>query len=319
MMSPGSASVGVVVSTTPTSNEPVAVLPAVSVALHDTVVLPERERPGNGTAGRGERTVDRIGRRRSPGDRRSVRPVASAVMPVGRPSITARVVDELDRDVEGAGHGVARGISQHAARDGSGAAGNTPGAGSQFSCSSSPNLPIPANLPLHLSRTRGPGACSSMYAGTRFQRDGRWGCTTRGAGDGAAVDLPACAPPDARPNPHHGRFSPPRGAHVAGSDSARHGSLGGGACRRPRRPCQAGERHLRRRRLARHAVQQHAVLATLTLRGALSHQCATGWWELPGFDVDPLQVVRFRPGSSKRSALARLHRPVRLLPHHLTE
>ena len=66
-------------------------------------------------------------------------------------------------------------------------------------------------------------------------------------------------------------------------------------------------------------VQQRAVLATLTLRGALSHQCATGWWELPGFDVDPLQVMRFRPGSSKRSSLARLHRPVRLLPHHLTE
>ena len=58
--------------------------------------------------------------------------------------------------------------------------------------------------------------------------------------------------PTLAPTPHHGRFSPPRGAHVAGSDSARHGSLGGGACRCPRRPGQAGERHLRGRRLARH-------------------------------------------------------------------
>ena len=65
--------------------------------------------------------------------------------------------------------------------------------------------------------------------------------------------------------------------------------------------------------------EQRALVATLALRGGLSHQCATGWWGLPGFGVRPLQVMRFRPGSSKRSPLAQLHRPVRLLPHHLTE
>jgi len=66
-------------------------------------------------------------------------------------------------------------------------------------------------------------------------------------------------------------------------------------------------------------VEQRAVVATLALRGALSHQCSSAWWGLPGFKVTPLQVVRLRPGSSKRSPLARLHRPVRLLPQHLTE
>jgi very-short-patch-repair endonuclease len=67
------------------------------------------------------------------------------------------------------------------------------------------------------------------------------------------------------------------------------------------------------------SVEQRAVVATLALRGALSHACAAGWWGLPGFEVTPLQVMRFRPGSSKQSPLARLHRPVRLLPQHLTE
>jgi very-short-patch-repair endonuclease len=66
-------------------------------------------------------------------------------------------------------------------------------------------------------------------------------------------------------------------------------------------------------------IEQRALVAAMALRGALSHGCATGWWGLPGFDVEPLEVMRFRPGSSKRSPLARLHRPVRLLSAHLTE
>lgn len=66
-------------------------------------------------------------------------------------------------------------------------------------------------------------------------------------------------------------------------------------------------------------VEQRAVVATIALRGGLSHQCASGWWGLPGFQTTPLHVTRFRPGSSKRSPLARLHRPVRLMPQHLTE
>ncbi len=48
VMSLGSVSVGAVVSTTPTSKEPVAVLPALSVALHDTVVVPSGNVPGTG-------------------------------------------------------------------------------------------------------------------------------------------------------------------------------------------------------------------------------------------------------------------------------
>ena len=66
-------------------------------------------------------------------------------------------------------------------------------------------------------------------------------------------------------------------------------------------------------------VEQRALAATLSLRGALSHRCATGWFGIPGWHDTPLEVVRLRPGSTKHSALAVLHRTVRLLPQHLTE
>jgi very-short-patch-repair endonuclease len=66
-------------------------------------------------------------------------------------------------------------------------------------------------------------------------------------------------------------------------------------------------------------VEQRALAATLALRGALSHRCAAGWFGIPGWQETPVEVVRLRPGSTKHSALAVLHRTVRLLPQHLTE
>lgn len=65
-------------------------------------------------------------------------------------------------------------------------------------------------------------------------------------------------------------------------------------------------------------VERRALAATIRLRGALSHQCAAAWWGLPGFEEEPFDVVRFRPGSAERSELATLHRPVRLQEHHLS-
>ncbi len=64
---------------------------------------------------------------------------------------------------------------------------------------------------------------------------------------------------------------------------------------------------------------RRALAATIALRGALSHRSAPAWWGIPGFDLEPLHVMRLRPGSSDHSPLGVLHRPVRLLPHHLTE
>ncbi|MFN7147884.1 MAG: DUF559 domain-containing protein [Microthrixaceae bacterium] len=66
-------------------------------------------------------------------------------------------------------------------------------------------------------------------------------------------------------------------------------------------------------------IEQQALAATLSLRGALSHRCAAGWFGIPGWRVTPFEVVRLRPGSTKHSALAMLHRTVRLLPEHVTE
>lgn len=66
-------------------------------------------------------------------------------------------------------------------------------------------------------------------------------------------------------------------------------------------------------------VEQRALAATLSLRGALSHRCATGWFGIPGWGETPLEVMRLRPGSTKHSPLATLHRTVRLLPQHVTE
>ena len=66
-------------------------------------------------------------------------------------------------------------------------------------------------------------------------------------------------------------------------------------------------------------VEQRALAATLALRGALSHRCAAGWFGIPGWRETPIEVVRLRPGSTKHSALAVLHRTVRLQPQHLTE
>ena len=63
---------------------------------------------------------------------------------------------------------------------------------------------------------------------------------------------------------------------------------------------------------------RRALAATLALRGALSHRSSAAWWGLPGFDLEPLHVVRLRPGSSDRSPLAVLHRPVKLHAHHVT-
>jgi len=65
-------------------------------------------------------------------------------------------------------------------------------------------------------------------------------------------------------------------------------------------------------------VERRALAATIALRGSLSHTTAAAWWLLPGFKVEPLHLVRFRPGSTEESPLATLHRPVRLLDDHLT-
>lgn len=66
-------------------------------------------------------------------------------------------------------------------------------------------------------------------------------------------------------------------------------------------------------------VERRAVAATRRLRGALSHESCLAWWGLPGFEVEPLHVMRYRPGSTDPPSLASLHRPTRLLPQHLTE
>jgi very-short-patch-repair endonuclease len=67
------------------------------------------------------------------------------------------------------------------------------------------------------------------------------------------------------------------------------------------------------------SIEQRALAAALSLRGALSHRCAAGWFGVPGWRETPLEVVRLRPGSTKHSALAVLHRTVRLQPQHITE
>lgn len=64
---------------------------------------------------------------------------------------------------------------------------------------------------------------------------------------------------------------------------------------------------------------RRAVLATTALRGALSFDSSAAWWGIPGFKLEPFHVTRFRPGSTAPPGSAILHRPVRLLPHQLTE
>jgi very-short-patch-repair endonuclease len=62
---------------------------------------------------------------------------------------------------------------------------------------------------------------------------------------------------------------------------------------------------------------QQALAACLDAGGALSHRSAAAWWGLPGFELQPLEVMRLRGGTARRSNLARLHQPRRLQPHHI--
>ncbi|MHB1138378.1 MAG: DUF559 domain-containing protein [Microthrixaceae bacterium] len=66
------------------------------------------------------------------------------------------------------------------------------------------------------------------------------------------------------------------------------------------------------------AVERRALAATLRFGGSLSHRTAPAWWGIGGFRIEPLHVVRYRPGSTEPSDLAVLHRPVRLREEHLT-
>ncbi len=49
----------------------------------------------------------------------------------------------------------------------------------------------------------------------------------------------------------------------------------------------------------------------------LSHETAASWWGLPGFAAEPIQVTRARHRKDPLSALAELHEPRRLFPHHV--
>ncbi len=66
-------------------------------------------------------------------------------------------------------------------------------------------------------------------------------------------------------------------------------------------------------------VERRVLAATRRLRGALAHESSLGWWGIPKFDVEPLHIMRVRPGSTSPPGLAILHRPRLLLAHHLTE
>lgn len=50
---------------------------------------------------------------------------------------------------------------------------------------------------------------------------------------------------------------------------------------------------------------------------ALSHMSAPAWWGLPGFELDPLHVIRSHGGLGERRYLAETHRSRTLLPDHV--
>lgn len=64
---------------------------------------------------------------------------------------------------------------------------------------------------------------------------------------------------------------------------------------------------------------QRAMAAVLDASpGAmLSHSSAAAWWNIPGFDLEPLHVTRPRGMSRRASSLARVHEVVTILPHHV--
>jgi len=65
-------------------------------------------------------------------------------------------------------------------------------------------------------------------------------------------------------------------------------------------------------------VERRVVAATLRLGGGLADRSAAAWFGLPGYEVEPIHVMRFRPGAAGPAGLAIVHRPRRLLAEHLT-
>ncbi len=63
-----------------------------------------------------------------------------------------------------------------------------------------------------------------------------------------------------------------------------------------------------------------AAVATLVVPGAaLSHRSAAGYWRLPGFRLEPLEVLSCRPGRAvPHGPLARIHTTTSLPDTHLT-
>lgn len=71
---------------------------------------------------------------------------------------------------------------------------------------------------------------------------------------------------------------------------------------------------------ARRSTRQEVMAAVLDAgRGAVSsHETAAALWRLPGASFERLHVTRGGRRSSRELALATLHRPHALLPHHVT-
>jgi len=65
-------------------------------------------------------------------------------------------------------------------------------------------------------------------------------------------------------------------------------------------------------------VERRCWTAILDADGVLSHRSALGLWELPGFDIEPIEVTRRRGGRVRSTHVTTIHAPRLLMPHHLT-
>ena len=150
--------------------------------------------------------------------------------------------------------------------------------------------------------TRGPQTRSSRSHGLP---EDWWRCGPRCRGRCARVDSWECAPPDTPLGSRPMRAASRHGvltnqdlmAHGMGPAAVAHAVAGGELVRRARGLfVVAGSPDTRGTAGSGHRPSRS--------RGASSHQCASGWWGLPGFRTTPLQVVRLRPGSSKTATAA---------------